>query len=263
MSEQTQTSHYLHCVKEKSIAIVTINRPKALNALNPDVLRKLYDIMDSLDRDRSVKAVIITGAGEKAFVAGANIAAMSTMTPEEALDFAKTGHRTMDRIAAMKKVTIAAINGFALGGGCELAKSCDIRIASTKARMGIPEVTLGLIPGFGGTQRLPRLVGPGMAMELLATGRQVKAEEAWAINLVNRVVKPDELMLCCMEMAQQIAKNSTSAISLGKQCINSGVEMDLARGLEMEQKSFSLAFTTEDQKEGLTAFLEKRQANFK
>lgn len=253
---------YIHCTKEHAVAIVTVNRPKALNALNPDVLRDLYDTMEQLDSDSSIKAVIITGAGEKAFVAGADIASMSTMTPEQALDFAKTGHRTMDRIAAMKKVTIAAINGFALGGGCELAMACDIRIASTKARMGIPEATLGLIPGFGGTQRLSRLVGSGMAVELLATGRQVKAEEARAINLVNRVVEPGELMLTCIEMAQQIAKNSTSAIALGKQCIYSGQEMDMAHGLELEQKTFSLVFTTADHREGINAFLEKRQANF-
>lgn len=253
---------YIHCTKENAVAIVTINRPKALNALNPDVLQELYNNMEQLDSDSSIKVVIITGAGEKAFVAGADIASMSTMTPEQALDFAQTGHRTMDRIASMKKVTIAAINGFALGGGCELAMACDIRIASSKARMGIPEATLGLIPGFGGTQRLPRLVGSGMAIELLATGRQVKAEEAWAINLVNRMVEPDALMLICLEMAQQIVKNSTSAVALGKQCIYSGQEMDLARGLELEQKTFSLAFTTADHTEGISAFLEKRQANF-
>ncbi|MDE6839931.1 MAG: enoyl-CoA hydratase/isomerase family protein, partial [Oscillospiraceae bacterium] len=181
---------YIHCTKENAVAIVTINRPKALNALNPDVLRELHDTMELLDGDSSVKAVIVTGAGEKAFVAGADIASMSTMTPEQALDFAKAGHRTMNRVAAMKKVTIAAINGFALGGGCELAMACDIRIASSKARMGIPEVTLGVIPGFGGTQRLSRLVGLGMAMELLATGRQVDAGEAIGIGLVNRFDDP-------------------------------------------------------------------------
>lgn len=253
---------YIHCTKENAVAIVTINRPKALNALNPDVLRELYDTMDQLDGDSSVKAVIVTGAGEKAFVAGADIASMSTMTPEQALDFAKIGHRTMDRIAAMKKVTIAAINGFALGGGCELAMACDIRIASSKARMGIPEVTLGVIPGFGGTQRLSRLVGLGMAVELLATGRQVKADEAWAIGLVNRIVEPGELMASCLEMAQKIAGNSSTAIALGKETVCSGLETDLAHGLELEQKAFALAFATADQKEGMSAFLGKRQANF-
>lgn len=253
---------YIHCTKENAVAIVTINRPKALNALNPGVLRELYDTMDQLDSDSSVKVVIITGAGEKAFVAGADIASMSTMTPEQALDFAKTGHRTMDRIAAMKKVTIAAINGFALGGGCELAMACDIRIASSKVRIGIPETTLGVIPGFGGTQRLSRLVGLGMALELLATGRQVDAGEAIGIGLVNRIVEPDELMISCLEMARQIAGNSTMAIALGKEAVCSGLETDLAHGLELEQKAFALSFATADQKEGMNAFLEKRHANF-
>lgn len=253
---------YIRCVKENAVAVVTIDRPKALNALNLDVLQELHDTMELLDGDSSVKVVIVTGAGEKAFVAGADIASMSTMTPEEALAFAETGHRTMNRIAAMKKVTIAAINGFALGGGCELAMACDIRIASSKARMGIPEVTLGVIPGFGGTQRLSRLVGPGMAMELLATGRQVKADEAWAIGLVNRIVEPEELMVACIEMARKIAGNSASAIALGKQAVCSGLETDLAHGLELEQRAFALTFATADQKEGMSAFLEKRPANF-
>ena len=211
---------YIHCTKENAVAIVTINRPQALNALNPGVLRDLYDTMDQLDSDSSVKVVIITGAGEKAFVAGADIASMSTMTPEQALDFAKTGHRTMNRVAAMKKVTIAAINGFALGGGCELA------------------------------------------MELLATGRQVDAGEAIGIGLVNRIVEPDELMISCLEMARQIAGNSTTAIALGKEAVCSGLETDLAHGLELEQKAFALSFATADQKEGMNAFLEKRHANF-
>ena len=253
---------YIRCEYKGAIAIVTIDRPKALNALNPDVLRELYEVMDGLDKNESVRAIIVTGAGEKAFVAGADIASMSTMNPEEALEFAKTGHRTMDRIAAMKKPTIAAINGFALGGGCELAMACDIRIASAKAKMGIPEVTLGVIPGFGGTQRLSRLVGLGMAMELLATGRQCKADECERIGLVNRVVHPEELMDTCIEMAEQIASNSATAVALGKQSIASGLETDLSHGLELEQKAFALTFATHDQKEGMTAFLEKRTAHF-
>lgn len=253
---------YIRCEYKGAVAVVTIDRPKALNALNPDVLRELYDVMEELDNNNDVRAIIVTGAGEKAFVAGADIAAMSTMNPEEALEFAKTGHRTMDRVAAMKKPTIAAINGFALGGGCELAMSCDIRIASAKARMGIPEVTLGVIPGFGGTQRLSRLVGLGMAMELLATGRQCKADECEKIGLVNRVVCPDELMDTCMELAEKIAGNSATAIALGKKSVTSGIEMDLAKALELEQQAFALTFATHDQKEGMSAFLEKRQANF-
>lgn len=249
-------------VVDGAVAIVTINRPNALNALNPCVLGQLYETMERLDRDDTIRAVIVTGAGDKAFVAGADISAMSMMTPEEALDFAKTGHRTMDRIAAMKKLTIAAINGFALGGGCELAMACDIRIASTKSRIGIPEVTLGVIPGLGGTQRLPRLVGLGMAMELLTTGHQIKADEAKEIGLVNHVVEAEELLLTCMDLAQKAAKNSASAVAFGKQCISSGLETDLMHGLELEQRVFSLTFATRDQKEGMSAFLEKRKANF-
>lgn len=247
---------------ENGIAIVIIKRPEALNALNKDVLTALYETMESLDQDKSVRVIVLTGSGDKAFVAGADIEAMRPMTPEEALEFSLLGHRTMNKIASMRPVVIAAVNGYALGGGCELVMSCDIRIASTRARMGIPEVTLGLIPGFGGTQRLPRLVGLGMAMELLSTGRQVKAEEAKEIGLVNRVVEPDVLLPTCMELAQQISKNSASAIALGKQAVSSGLEMDLARGLELEQRAFALTFATADMKEGTSAFLEKRAANF-
>lgn len=253
---------YIRYEVKDAVAVVTIDCPKALNALNPDVLKELYQVMDAMDSDEAVRVAILTGAGEKAFVAGADIASMSTMNPEEALEFAKTGHRTMDRIAAMKKPTIAAINGFALGGGCELAMSCDIRIASAKARMGIPEVTLGVIPGFGGTQRLSRLVGLGMAMEMLATGRQCDAQECKEIGLVNRVVRAEELMDVCMELAGKIARNSTTAIALGKKSVTSGIEMDLAKALELEQQAFALTFATDDQKEGMSAFLEKRPAKF-
>ena len=253
---------YVRCEQNGAVAVVTIDRPKALNALNPDVLSQLYQEMERLDCDESVRAVVLTGAGEKAFVAGADIAAMSTMDPEEAQVFTRNGHRTMDRIAAMRKITIAAVNGFALGGGCELAMACDIRVASEKARFGIPEATLGVIPGFGGTQRLPRLVGLGMAMELLATGRQVKADEAKEIGLVNRVVAADALMDTCLQLAQKIAGNSMSAIALGKKCVHSGLEMDLDKALQLEQQAFALTFATADQKEGMSAFLEKRPASF-
>lgn len=251
------------CERNGPIALVTINRPKALNALNPDVLRELYGTMEALDRAPEIRAVIITGAGEKAFVAGADIAAMSEMNPEAALVFSQTGHRTMNRIAAMGKPTIAAINGFALGGGCELAMACDIRIASTRARMGIPEVTLGVIPGFGGTQRLSRLVGVGMAMELLATGRQCKAEECERIGLVNRVVEPEVLMDTCMELTGRIAGNSAGAIALGKRSVIAGIEMDLGKALELEQQAFALTFAGQDQQEGMRAFLEKRKPCFR
>ncbi len=247
---------------DDGVAIVTINRPDALNALNPQVLGDLFTVMEELHYDKKVKVVILRGAGDKAFVAGADIAAMSTMSPEEAKEFAVFGHRTMNRIASMRPFTIAAVNGFALGGGCELAMSCDMRVGSTKARMGIPEVSLGVIPGFGGTQRLPRLIGLGMAQELLATGRQCKAQECKEIGLLNRVVEPEELMETCKELARSIAKNSTSAIFAGKQCMSAGIEMGLEEGLELEIAAFASTFTETDQKEGMTAFLEKRKAEF-
>ena len=255
-------SQFVSCTIENHIAMVVINRPEALNALNPQVLTELYDVMVELDEDPAVKAVVLTGAGQKAFVAGADIAAMSAMDPNEALVFAQTGHRTMNKIADMRPFVIAAVNGYALGGGCELAMACDVRVASERARFGIPETTLGVIPGFGGTQRLPRLVGLGMAMELLATGRQVKADEAKEIGLVNRVVAADALMDTCLQLAQKIAGNSMSAIALGKKCVHSGLEMDLDKALQLEQQAFALTFATADQKEGMSAFLEKRPAAF-
>lgn len=253
---------YILCKQDGGIATVTIDRQEALNALNPDVLTQLYETMCQLDADQSVKVVIITGAGPKAFVAGADIAAMATMTPAQAQSFSCLGQQTMDKVANMRPFVIAAINGFALGGGCELALACDICVASTKARMGIPETTLGVIPGFGGTQRLPRLIGLGRAKEMLATGRQVKAEEAFEIGLVIQVVEPDKLLSTCMEKAHQIAVNSAIAISLGKKAMTAGVEMTLEHGLEHEADIFALAFAQPDQKEGMTAFLDKRTACF-
>ena len=257
-------SEFVRVERQAAIAIVTIDRPKALNALNPQVIEELYNEFDALDKDDSCRVVILTGSGEKSFVAGADIGSMAPMNTVEALEFANNGHRTMDRIAAMKKFTIAAVNGFALGGGLELAMSCDIRIGSTNARMGIPETTLGTIPGFGGTQRLARLVGRGMALEMFATGRQVKADEAKEIGLLNKVVASEELLPACIAMAEGICKkNSGSAIALGKIAINNGYEMDLAKALQMEKELFALTFGTEDRKEGMTAFIEKRPANFK
>ena len=253
----------VNCTVEKGIAIVVIDRPEALNALNQQVLAGLYDTMDALDKNPEVKVVILTGAGQKAFAAGADIAAMSAMDPNEALSFSQTGHRTMDKVADMRPFVIAAVNGFALGGGCELAMACDIRVASEKARFGIPEVTLGVVPGFGGTQRLPRLVGLGRAKELLATGRQVRAEEAFRIGLVNEVTVPEDLLSRCMELAEQIAANSTGAIAQGKRAMAAGVETDLSHGLELERQAFALTFASPDQAEGMAAFLGKRKAEFK
>ena len=253
---------YINCTVDGHVAIVLLNRPKALNALNPELLGELYDTMKELNEDKTIKVVILTGSGDKAFAAGADIASMSTMTPVEAIAFSKHGQKTMDYISKMRPFVIAAVNGYALGGGCELAMACDMRVASSNAKMGIPEVTLGVLPGFGGTQRLPRLVGLGIAKEMLATGRQVKAEEAKAIGLVNEVVDQTELIAHCLDLAERISKNSTSGIDMGKQAMTAGVELDLDKAMELERNLFALTFATADQKEGMGAFLEKRKANF-
>ena len=244
-------------------ALVTLNRPKALNALNTDVLRELDDVLARLNARKETQVVILTGSGEKAFAAGADIAAMREMTPGEARQFSAYGQAVMTRIAGMRAMVIAAVNGYALGGGCELAMACDIRIASTRAKFGIPEVTLGVIPGFGGTQRLSRLIGVGRALEMMATGGQINAEEALRMGLVNHVTEPEELLEVCEAMARKIAANSAGAIALGKQSIYAGSEMDLNRGLAHEAGLFALTFAHPDQREGMDAFLEKRSAQFK
>ena len=243
-------------------ALVSLYRLKALNALNTDLLRELDDVLTRLDTQREVRVVILTGSGEKAFAAGADIAAMRGMTPEEARQFSTYGQAVMARIAGMRAVVIAAVNGYSLGGGCELAMACDIRIASTRAKFGIPEVTLGVIPGFGGTQRLSRLIGVGRALEMMATGRQITAGEAMRMGLVNHVTEPGELLEVCEAMARKISANSTRAIALGKQSIYAGSEMDLNRGLAHEAGLFALTFAAPDQREGMDAFLEKRKAKF-
>ena len=247
--------------KDGSIATVTIHRPEALNALNPEVLSQLDQTMTELDADPSVKVIILTGE-KKAFVAGADIASMKVMTPEEALAFSRLGQRTFDHIASLRPTVIAAVNGFALGGGCELAMACDIRVASESARMGIPETSLGVFPGFAGTQRLPRLVGLGRAKEMLATAAHIKADRAYEIGLINHVVPGEELMDYCKKLASTIAKNSVHAIAAGKQVMNMGYEMDLAKAQDYEASMFAVLFDSHDQKEGMSAFLEKRPAEF-
>jgi enoyl-CoA hydratase len=247
------------CEYRLHTALVTIQRPKALNALNTEVLEHLRLTFDEIEVNSAVKAVIVTGAGEKAFVAGADVAQMVDMTPEQARQFSAFGQGIMNRIANMRAVVVAAVNGFALGGGCELALACDIRIAAENAQFGIPEVSLGIIPGFGGTQRLSRLIGTGLALELLATGGRVSAQRAYEMGLVNRVVPADALMPECLKLAEQIAANSAAAFALGKQSVYAGSEMDLARGLELESSLFAMTFTHPDQREGMRAFLEKRK----
>ena len=254
--------NYVKYEIQNKIAIITIDRPKAYNALNNDVLLQIGLALDLIEQEENVNVFILTGAGDKSFVAGADIVAMQKMTPMQAKEFSIFGQSVMNRIAKMNAIVIAAINGYALGGGCELAMACDLRIAATNAKLGIPEVTLGVIPGFGGTQRLSRLVGIGRAMELLATGGQIDAEEAYRIGLVNRVVKQEELMDYCLALAEKIAANSANAIALGKQCIYAGEDMDLDSGLAYEAGQFALTFSTPDQSEGMTAFVEKRKPHF-
>lgn len=248
--------------KQGNVAVLTIDRPEALNALNSQVLCDLDAAISQVEADDEVRVVVLTGAG-RSFVAGADIGEMVNFSAIDGKKFGVHGGSIFLRLENLSKPVIAAINGFALGGGCELAMACDIRIASTRAKMGIPEVTLGVIPGFGGTQRLPRLVGLGKAVELLATGRPYKAEECREMGLVNQVVAPEELLERCLELAEAISRNSTGAISYGKQCMSTGLELDLARALDFEQRVFALTFTEHDQREGMEAFLQKRPASFR
>ena len=243
--------------------IATINRPKAMNALNEKTLLELQDIFVSVAEDVAVKVVILTGSGEKAFVAGADIAAMQPLSALEARQFAKLGHRVMSAIERCPKPVIAAVNGFALGGGCELALGCDIRIVAENARFGQPEVNLGVIPGFGGTQRLARLIGKGRALELILTGEMIDAAEAYRIGLANKVVPLDQLLDTTKKMASAIISKGSYAVQLAKEAVHNGLELDLDRANQYEAELFGLCFATADQKEGMQAFLEKRQAEFK
>ena len=254
-------SDFVKLALNGAVATVTIDRPEALNALDPDVLEALERTFETINSDFSIKVVILTGV-KKAFVAGADIASMSSMTPEEAVAFSRLGQRVFNRIASMRPVVIAAVNGFALGGGCELAMACDIRVAVESAKLGIPETSLGVFPGFAGTQRLPRLVGLGIAKELLATAQKVTAQRAYDSGLVNDVVPKDDLLDLCKHLAETILKNSSTAIAAGKKLMDMGSEMDLDRAQEYEAALFGVAFSTADQREGMAAFLEKRPPHF-
>lgn len=248
--------------KEGNVGILSINRPNALNALNSLVLDELNQAVDMISADGDVHVLILTGEG-RAFVAGADIGEMKDMGPIEARVFAEKGMGVFRKIELMEKPVIAAVNGFALGGGCELSMCCDIRIASEKAKFGQPEVGLGITPGFAGTQRMSRLVGAGIAKELILTCDIIGAEEAYRIGLVNKVVSPQELMNTAMEMAQKIVQKSQIAARYAKVAINRGIETDLDTGMAIEKDLFALCFATEDQKEGMAAFLEKRTPNYK
>ena len=245
-----------------AIATVTIDRPKALNALNTETLQELNACFREIRSRRDIRVVIVTGGGEKSFVAGADIAEMYRSSASEGRALAKLGDETFRLLEEMPQATIAAVNGYALGGGCELAMACDIRIASEKARFGQPEVGLGVIPGFGGTQRLARLVGRGRAKELIFTCAVIDAQEACRIGLVNHVVPAEALMDECRAMAETIRSKSGYAVSLAKDLIDRGMETDLEGGLSMEAISLGLSFASPDKAEGMAAFLEKRPAKF-
>ncbi len=235
------------------VGIMTINRPQALNALNKDVLKDIEAAFDAVDLSR-IRTIILTGAGEKSFVAGADIAAMSTMTKAEGEAFGKFGNDIFRKIETFPIPVIAAVNGFALGGGNELAMSCDIRICSDNAMFGQPEVGLGITPGFGGTQRLARLIGVGKAKEMVYGARNIKADEAYRLGLVNAVYTQEELMPAAKKLAAGIAKNAPIAVRNSKKAMNEGLQVDMDQAIVIEEKVFGDCFETEDQKEGMTAF---------
>lgn len=245
-----------------AIVTVTVNRPKVLNALDDATLQELTDAFLALGRDAAVCCVILTGAGDKAFVAGADIAAMAGLTPDEARAFAERGHRLAALIEALAAPVIAAVNGFALGGGLELALACDLAIASTSAKLGLPEVGLGVIPGFGGTQRLARRVGMGRARELVYTGNVIGAEDALRIGLVNAIAAPLDLLPAARAVAEKIASRAPLAVAAAKRVMSEGADLPLDQALALERERFAGLFTTADQKEGMRAFLDKRAARF-
>ncbi|MCM1990145.1 short-chain-enoyl-CoA hydratase [Oceanirhabdus seepicola] len=247
---------------ESGIATITMDRPQALNALNSQTLKELNNVIDEVQGNDDVRVVIITGNG-KSFVAGADISEMKDLNSIQGRKFGLLGNKIFRRLELMEKPVIAAVNGFALGGGCELSMACDIRIASSKAKFGQPEVSLGITPGFGGTQRLARLVGVGKAKELIFTGDIIRADEALRIGLVNSVVEPEELMNVAKDMAEKIKNNAPIAVAYSKVAINRGVEVDIETGLMYEGEVFGSCFSTEDQEEGMSAFLEKREKSFK
>jgi enoyl-CoA hydratase len=247
---------------DNGIAVITIDRPKALNALNGAVMTDLSDLLPKIAVDSAIKVVIITGSGEKSFVAGADITEMQKMSAIEGRIWGKLGQEVFDKVEKLPQPVIAAVNGFALGGGCELSMACDIRIAAENALFGQPEVGLGITPGFGGTQRLSRLVGKGIAKELIFTASNIDAQEAYRIGLVNKVVPLAELMATAQKMAKKIMSKGSIAVQLSKAAINEGMNVDLDSGVAYEAEVFGLCFATEDQTEGMTAFVEKRKPAF-
>lgn len=249
--------------KKEKIAYITINRPEVLNALNDATIEELNCAFYEIKTDEKIKALIITGAGEKAFVAGADIKEIAGKTSLTGKDMALKGQATLNELEEMGKFSVAAINGYALGGGCELALACTFRIAAEDAKLGQPEVKLGIIPGYGGTQRLPRLIGQSKALYLILTGEQIPAEEAFRIGLVDKVVPKDKLMEEAEDLCNKILSNGPLAIEFALKAVNHGLQMPLAEGLNLEATLFGLLCSTEDKNEGINAFLQKRRAIFK
>lgn len=247
--------------RKDDVAVLTIDKPESLNALDLDTLGEVGErVREGVDD--GARAIVITGAGDKAFVAGADIASMKPMGPQEARAFSEAGHEVLDTIEGLDIPVVAAVNGFALGGGLELALACDIRVASENAQFGVPEVTLGVIPGFGGTQRLTRVLGLGPGLDLLLTGRRVGADEAHRLGLVSRVVDQGEVLVEALEIGQTLASNAPVALRLAKNTAREGFDASLATGDRLETEAFAACFATEDQVEGMDAFLEKREAEF-
>ncbi len=250
-----------HVLLEKNgqVAIATVNRPNALNALNSAVLDDLNETLDAVAADEEIRVLVLTGAGEKAFVAGADIAEMSTLTKAEAEAFGKKGNDVFRKLETLPIPVIAAVNGYALGGGCELCMACDIRLCSDTAVFGQPETGLGITPGFGGTQRLARLIGAGMAKQMIYSGKNIKADEAYRLGLVNAVYPKEELMPAAQKLALSIASNAPIAVRACKQAINEGLDAPMDEAIVIEERLFGSCFETEDQREGMCAFLEKRK----
>ncbi len=248
---------------EGDIAIITFNRPKALNALNQQLLHEFADAIEEIKMNEDIQVLILTGQGDKSFVAGADISEIAKLSPLQAKKFSELGHRVIGSLEALPIPVIGAVNGFALGGGTEIALACDFIYASENAKFGLPEITLGLIPGFGGTQRLPRLIGKNMAKELVYTGKMLSAEEALQAGIVNKVVAKEDLMESVLKTAKAIALKGKVSLRAAKQTINSGIDVDLATGCKLEIDAFSLCLSSEDALEGTSAFLEKRKPEFK
>jgi enoyl-CoA hydratase len=248
---------------ENGIATITFNRPEVLNALNEASLQEFSDALDAVASDKDIRVLVLTGAGEKSFVAGADITEFLRFNVLKAKLFAETGHGVVNRLQELPIPVIAAVNGYALGGGCEVVLGCDFIYAAENAMFGLPEINLGIIPGFGGTQRLPRLVGKNMAKEMIFTGKMISAAEAHAVGLVNTVCSQDQLMAEVMKTAATMASKGRASLRSAKQAINSGMDVDLKTGCRIEIDAFAICLSSADAKEGTTAFLEKRKANFK